>query len=219
MPQKRVPRNPNELGMHLKKQIVFLRNSCALYDAGEEAEAERIASTLRLLLHHQGRSQALLVQLGLRDTILFHDVMGPCPPLPNTPNPGGREFMVRFGAGGLSIGGRQSPVYTPNLGEPVRKVPFGVWWDEMLIVRSLERIQLARRDIVLEVANTDGGAHVDASIPEQYAAVVRDEAFIGEIRSSTRGVLRPRNNPVLASLRQIAHEVEGTLQENVSHLL
>lgn len=214
----RVSRNPNELEAHLKKQVGFLRNSCALYDSGQASEAERIALTLRVLLHHQGSSRSLLVQLGLRETLLFHDVMGECPSSLEPPDSGRDTFMVRFGAGGLRIGGGV-PEYVPNLGKPVRSIPFNDWWEQILIIRSLEGINLSRRDIVLDVANTDGGGHVDATIPGNYAAVARNEAFIGRIMSSQRGELQPCNNPIHPSLRQIAHEVIGTLQENVPHLL
>ena len=51
----------------LKKQIKFLKNSCALYDQGDEDEAIRIATTLRILLHNTNQSKSLFRRLKIEN--------------------------------------------------------------------------------------------------------------------------------------------------------
>ncbi len=49
----------------LEEQVAFLRHSAALFDAGADAEAKRIAVVIRVLVHDTPRSHSLLAQLGL----------------------------------------------------------------------------------------------------------------------------------------------------------
>ena len=62
-----------DLVRHLANQVAFLRESAASYDKGFEAEGQRLAVALRVLLHDTARSVSLLSQLGLRDRLMFAD--------------------------------------------------------------------------------------------------------------------------------------------------
>ena len=70
-----------------------------------------------------------------------------------------------------------------------------------------------RRDLILNVADTDGGAHVDPYLDEAYMGLSRKNSlgwifFNGNIEEAFRG------RPELACMRQIAEEVLITLREN-----
>src|SRR5689334_21606817 len=62
-----------ELVAHLAEQVAFLRQSAAQYDEGVDAEAKRLAVSVRTMCHDTRNSQSLLHQLGLLDVLRFVD--------------------------------------------------------------------------------------------------------------------------------------------------
>jgi hypothetical protein len=71
--RKKAPRKHSTLDDNLERQIRYLKRSCALFDVGHEDEAQRIAVTLRVLLHDTRNSASLLSQLGMKSTLQFVD--------------------------------------------------------------------------------------------------------------------------------------------------
>jgi hypothetical protein len=67
--------------------------------------------------------------------------------------------------------------------------------------------------LVLGLAHLDGGAHVDPELPAAYAALSRSNSLGWEMHIS--GELVSLESPVLANVRQIAYEVELTLDEQL----
>ena len=108
---------------------------------------------------------------------------------------------------------RGDPTHLPEKSE----VRFSDWWDMPVLVAKKQKgeILFGRRDIVLHLANQDGGSHVDDSLPRNYAELSR----FGAIGLVTRreGMDKPISigNPILPSVRQIAHETLRTLQRAV----
>src|ERR1017187_2181948 len=49
----------------LREQFGYLQTSAREYDAGNEAESKRLATTLRVLFHNTTRSKSLFHQLGM----------------------------------------------------------------------------------------------------------------------------------------------------------
>jgi hypothetical protein len=62
-----------ELEQHLAEQVSFLRVSAQAFDAGLEAEAKRLATSIRVLVHDTGISKSLIGQLGLKESMRFED--------------------------------------------------------------------------------------------------------------------------------------------------
>ena len=85
-------------------------------------------------------------------------------------------------------------------------VSFDVWWGKIVVV-DLERHEFSRRDLVLTLADTDGGTHVDPDIPEKYYLLTRENSL-----GWTNGYNVPVLAIALASVRQIAHEMLKTLR-------
>ena len=73
--------NDEDLRKHLKEQIYFLQSSAKLYDLGNEVEAKRMATVLRVLLFESpnpnSKSKSLLGQLHLRRSMQFFDTAQP----------------------------------------------------------------------------------------------------------------------------------------------
>src|SRR3954470_6378157 len=71
----------DELLQRLDGQRRFMAGSCLAFDAGDQAEGKRLASTLSALLHDLARRGALLAQLGTRDQIGWLDTAGSILPM------------------------------------------------------------------------------------------------------------------------------------------
>jgi len=202
MPRR--PQTEDQLRKHLAEQLEFLRTSCELFDEGRRFEAKRLATTLRVLVHNTDRSHGLLAQLGLIPDVEFLSTA-----LPASPGNSGSEHpivIVRFG---------DTVEYVPPLDKlAIRSdwVDFSTWWTrEPVLVAGVsetreERAIYTRKDLVLNVANTDGGAHVDPALEEDYVRLSRDNA-IGFVVHYGNSDAVPLGDPVPPAVRQIAHEV------------
>lgn len=204
---KRVQRPKEDLKKELREQLQLLRHSCQTYDNRLEAVGKHISLSLRVLLHQHGNSRSLLDQLGYRGG-KFLDSAGPL-------NPGNlltecNLVMMRLSSTGATylplIAGGGGPL-------PLRPVPFVDWWNES-VLKDNKRRTFCRRELVLNVADTDGGAHVDPGLEEGYMALSRENSLgwmfsDGNIQAALAG------RPELACMRQIAHEVLSTLHQYV----
>ena len=200
---ERVPQSMEELEKHLQHQLSFLKASSEAYDRGQSIEAKRLATTIRLLVHDGGSSDSLLGQLRLK-SIAFIDGG-------DTPDP--RNLMTTAGLTGMSIGvegGSYIPKFAlqPSYRPPTLRT-FVEWWTRPVLVDD-ERTSLSRKDLVLAMANSDGGAHVDSSVERTYARLTRQNS-IGWSFSNDQG-----SGPMLgieyASVRQIAWELEQSIE-------
>jgi hypothetical protein len=81
------------------------------------------------------------------------------------------------------------------------------WW-ERPILTDRRGIPFSRRDLVLAVANKDGGAHIDADLGERYRGLSRENS-LGFVQDDERPIA---NSVVLASVRQVADELLRTVE-------
>ncbi len=86
---------------------------------------------------------------------------------------------------------------------------FDLWW-ALPVIRDAQRNEISRRDLVLSVADMDGGTHVDPAIEEVYARLSRSNS-LAWVFQNDKGA-RPLGNPVPASIRQIAWEVDESVK-------
>jgi hypothetical protein len=206
--ETRIPRTVSDIEQELIIQLQFLRRDCAEYDIGFESAAKRIALALRVLLYHRGQSRALLQQLGLRDDE-FLDTAGPLKPENYAP-----DFkLLAIEMSGQTV--RFLPlvaVREDTRGE--RMTAFHEWWTEP-VLKDSKGNHFSRSDLVLHVADTDGGAHVDPDFPATYMALSRQNSIGGTFQKA--GVAVPiEGKPELGYMRQIAHEVLSTIHRGGS---
>lgn len=209
-------RSEAELLSHLKEQLAFLRASAASFDSGFEGEAKRLATVIRVLVHDTVRSRALLSQLGLLGVVRFVDTAVPINPRNLLPTEG--LVMLRVVAGEAS-----SAVYIPPLGDGPperygRTRTFNAWWTTPVTKLRDGRL-LSRRDYVLPVANSEGGAHVDPKITPMFDEFLRRNPFGWEWEMEGGPAHPVAGNAALAAVRQIAYEVEETLRPLVAERL
>lgn len=204
---KRVQRPKDELKRELVEQLQLLRYSCQTFDSGLEAVAKHISLSLRVLLHHHGQSRALLDQLDLRGGRYLTSA----PPL----NP--RNLLTECNLVLMQVGttgARYLPlVAAGSTPFPLQPIPFVDWWNNPVLKDNRART-FCRRELVLNVADTDGGAHVDPELEEAYMAISRENS-LGWVFSSGGGEFALEGRPELACMRQIAHELLSTIHQFV----
>jgi len=204
----RIPRRPEDLAKELVEQLQLLRSACRQYDLGFQAAAKHIALTLRLLLHHHARSNSLLHQLKLLG-IDFLDTAGPLKPDNHAPE----HKLVAFAF--TKKWTKFLPlIATGGNPENQRSVPFDQWWPEPVLKDSKGNV-FSRQELVLHVADTDGGAHVDPELDEAYMCLSRRNSIGGTYQSS-EGTVPFDGRPELACIRQIAHELLSSLHVGTS---
>jgi hypothetical protein len=82
-----------------------------------------------------------------------------------------------------------------------RWVPFSTWWTEIVFVKK-GSFSFSRKDLVTNIADTDGGAHVDPRLKAAYAELTRNNGLGMYGRNG-----KPINNkPELVAIRQKSHE-------------
>jgi len=208
--KQRIRLSRPELEEALQEQLKMLRKSCEDFDHGDLFEAKRIAVHLRILWHNTQQSTGLASQLNLTNEVV--DTAFVVPPTfvhSESPEPPSDERRL------FAIGG--SRAYAPLFDRGpagVSKSPFAKWW-EGTVISDGEGHKFTRKDLVLAVADTDGGAHVDPKLDSAYYALTRKETF-GVIRVAPtddpkvfRKVATP--SPVAVTLRQIGHETLKSL--------
>jgi hypothetical protein len=206
----------------LDKQIRYIEASARGYDAGEKDEAIRIATSLRVIFHHNPNKRdpskgsiSLLAHLQARYTRILTSVGGP--PYDNDYWPMGQikssfhvpEHHSKDCPHYEPIRAVGEPSFVPWLGlRPLRRqVQATDWWaSEPAIIQHGKKSH--RKDVVLWAANKDGGAHVDAELPEDYLHLsncLRVHISVGGA-GADRIEMKP-DDVHFALLRQMAHEV------------
>lgn len=189
---KKIPQTKAELEEHLADQVHFLQSSANSFDSGYGGEAKRLAIALRVLLYDRGQSRSLLGQLGrlnaqfISTNIPFDE----------------RNAMAQSGLITMAMGDSNTE-YSAPLDKCVcrRWLPFAQWWGEIVFADD-RKDKLSRMQLVLAVANQDGGGHVDPALDEIYARLSRHNSM---------GWQAPIPKPERAAIRQITHEVLATL--------
>jgi len=190
-----------ELEQHLQEQIEFLNNSAKSFDDGYEGESKRIAATVRVLLHDTKQSKSLLRQLAMKDV-----------PFWDTSSPLNVENMISHSGLVVTVMTPKGAAYQAYLDggfTPPRQVNFEDWWNQIIFVDS-EKRTFSRRELILAVANKDGGAHIDPALDIAYAELSRKNS-LGWVFQQENGPTLDMKGPEKSALRQICHEVLKTL--------
>ncbi|HEY0240701.1 MAG TPA: hypothetical protein VGC37_18890 [Friedmanniella sp.] len=206
---------------HVHEQLGFLDASCERYDKGHPEEGKRLATTVRVLVYDRGRSHSLLARLGVKEAIPWPDAINEAQfAHVREQQAAGKVFagslltVVKMPAGfHLDPSGvHYVPVSSVQpIGE--RLVPFDYWWNQPRLADT-DGTQLSRQNIVLWLANKDGGAHVD-NLPAAYERIATGSSM-GVTLSAAKGTSPRDDNPIPASMRQIAEEVRWALRTNLA---
>lgn len=185
-------RKKDELKEYWDDQINFLIREVNEFDNGSENEARRIASCLRILLHETKYSKSLVGQIGI-NLIYFSSssFYNPANLLTSW-----TLLTLRLGPDGIQ--------YLPNIiydkDSRYFCYTFDDWWNEVIFDDKSN--VFTRKDIILFVANNDGGAHVDPELKESFFLLSKQNS-LGIVDNFDQA---PENNPIYQAVRSIAEE-------------
>jgi hypothetical protein len=197
--------SPSDLQDHLAEQLEFLELSSAGYDEGFEGEAKRLAVTARVLVHDTNSSTSLLSLLDKKG-ILFLDTSVPY----DEQNFLSHSSLVAIIHG--THGSKPEPILDD--GPFARLISFDAWWNGIVFVDSA-RNEFSRKDIVLSLANKEGGAHVDKELDQKYVDLRKNNS-LGWYNETSDGKQTPGADQVPATMRQISHELLRSLKYGYS---
>jgi len=199
----RVTDAENEERLRLRFQDVLsqLLRSANDYDAGHRDEGRRMALAIRLLVHDTGRQTSLLRHLKLKDRISYYDTQGSHLGLLSL------VFAVEGeGVGDVRIDARLDQQPSSPKSE---MQPFDPWWTTP-VIRDESGNLYSRSDIVLFLADQDGGAHVDLKVSPELIRLTTGQAVDWRKWSPER-MSEFIDGIELAIARQVAHELLVTL--------
>lgn len=230
---KGIKRPEHELAFKARNQLEHLMDSCRAYDNGTIREAERIALAVRVLAHNTNHSLSVAKQLGVTAKQFFStSFVEP-----------GINYIPYMGLCTLRIGGDLTTglfhAFLPilNMGKNNRWIGFDTWWNETAL-DDRRGGKLSRGDVILCVADNDGGAHLDDHLPQKYAAISRLNSLRVESAGDSVSIefsvppaaatidppLDPHfdpfslKNPVYATVRQIGYEIQKTFHHHAPFL-
>ena len=196
-------RTPADLRQEVREQVQLLTEYCRLFDGGAQPFAKPMATALRVLLHTNPKpnsnTRALLDHFQLRSG-RWYDVAGPI----SRTNLLNSVPLVIMRMSKTADG--TTATHVPKLAwidsRPTR-VAFTDWWTRP-VAHSHELGSVSRMSLVRELADRDGGAHVDTNFSDAYAAL-RAGTFGGFSGLDSKGLV-PFDGLHQASIRSIAHE-------------
>lgn len=200
----RVKQSKEELRAHLKEQFEFLISSCQSYDAGFTAEAKRIAATIRLMVHDTKQSHSLFSQLEIK-SIGFLNTAARIRKENNKSALAFLQITIVINDD-RTISGKPEPLLgvRPDGWPRARKIFFSDWWNQTVLT-DMAGTEFKRRTLVMSIANTDGGAHVDPEIDATYASLSRNNSIGYAV--AINDDIKTIDKVELACIRQIAYEL------------
>lgn len=195
---------------HLRDSLGFLEASSASFDTGFLGEAKRLATTIRVLVHDTDKSKSLLGLLKMKTAMGYLNTTHPYDP---------KNLLSYHGLVGLRMANAGSSYWAP-LGEGApgqsgKYVFFPEWWNQIVIVDSLKE-KFTRRELVLALANKDGGAHVDSHLDDSYAELTRNNSVGWMLSDETNH--KSMLDVELHSVRQIAFELHSSIRRHLEKI-
>jgi hypothetical protein len=171
----------------LEEQRHLLRTAITGMGAGDLVQALHVATIIRTLVHEAGSKPLLknidpnYLELPILDRIMeppkdhgggVKSITFTCPISAKISAPAGTVALITE---------LESPAYAPsNLGR---------WWDgnPCMVLPALG--PFFRRELILGLANKEGGAHVDADIPKRYQMVLESQFVHFKMNDTDLGAL------------------------------
>jgi len=204
-------KSEKELLADLKKQIVLMKNSTNLFDNGCEFEAINLATRIRVLVHDTNYSISLLKQLNKKDTLFYDSAV------PFIPDTSKRTCFQTPCLTSIRMSTKDGVSYIASPDDrEMTKIEFSKWWEDNIILIDTEGNRFNRKELVLNVADCDGGAHIDPKLKHSYVNISIDNK-VG-LKAFSKGKKDFQNRLVFPSIRRISHEVFKTLVDEFPDL-
>lgn len=204
----RVRRDQTELGRNIADTTSSGRKTAADFDGGNEdvrrQAARLLANAISLLVLTRGQSKGLLQQAGFIPRLKLPSTGSPRDPA----NILSHHQLVTIM---LPAGIYQPLCLSGPLRNPPRALWFDDWWEEPVV--AISDVWHSRRDLILNLRDTDGGAHFDESLNQEYVALSRANALGWQLIDGDPPTRPPvsMSDPVPATVRQIWWELDQIL--------
>lgn len=215
-----IVRTNNEVQEQLKMQLDLLRDYCDMFDSGKLQYVYPMSTVLRVLLKDTRNCHSLLGQLGLKDTLQFvdsaHHVRNGfcCWTIRDAHNLTALEGKVYAGLCAKTlvmnddvvvVGFR--PLFQHSNRPKEQLVNFDAWYDDIVLEDGTQK--MSRKNVIENIAEKEGGCHLDKDITPEHATF-REPESLKILINGEQVEFKPA--PVYTSLRQIAWEVIETLK-------
>lgn len=192
-------KDKKDLEEHLASQMMFLEQSQKSFDEGYHHEAQRLATTIRVLLHDTENSHSLLNQLN-KKSIYFVSTTPPFIPV---------NLASYTGFLNIEMNKEEGSYILNNIQEEssnIKFLEFYDWWNELIIYDN--KTLFTRKDIVTNIANQDGGAHVDPNLKKEYADLTKMNSLGWTYSKGINEEQKKlKNNAAYLSVRRISEEL------------
>jgi hypothetical protein len=177
------------------------------YDGGEEFHAKDLANHLRQILSNKHN---VLSALDINRESFQYQSTPPNNATFRLARSAGSAVWIP-GEGTKEIETSYHPTFHMFKGNWNRE-PYKDWWEGAIDVGIVP--PFTRKEIVMTVAEKDGGAHVDPTLPRAYADMRRQKDLGIEISTSDKKA-SPERGRQYAIIRQITYEVQLTLNREI----
>lgn len=201
-----IQRTQNEILGKFREQVELLNLANTNFDEGKEISALNIATTLRVLLHDTTSSTSALTHIGKKSIDFYDTTLDDLHPQSVYLGLVIKYFSgVNDGVGGEVL---YKPLFSNEFHFRNKTwTDFNYWWDK-IIFRNPDNTILTRKELVLSVANQDGGAHIDTKVTKKFDKFRHSYSGGFTIKGIKSGIVRKFDNiPVNPALRQISFEL------------
>jgi hypothetical protein len=192
---------PRDFRQSLIRQLEFLNRSCQAFDAGSHDEAIRIAQCIRVLARDTKKQTSVLAHLNAKNI----SVLSTCLDIAAKQRQFGGSLLHFNGMGRHELG-PDGARYYPKLGGGMfdHLLTVDDWLKETVFVLDAET-PVSREQVILDAADKDGGAHVDAVLTPVYERLM-NSGDLG-VFANEGGSEIPITGHHYVALRQMGHEL------------
>lgn len=195
----------DRLQKKLEEQIELLEKLCDAYDQDDGyLFAYSMATSLRLILHDYGKKKSsLLRKIGIKKSTQYYNP-ALITDLASQPSVKGSACsLISYSIGKSSNKKQVYPILDGMKGEAIYSA-FDDYWGHTILIDG-EGNTLSRGEVIINVTNKDGGAHVQDDLPVKFKKLVKENSM--KVFSGKNEEMSPIDNIELAIIRQISHEV------------
>lgn len=192
----------------LTDQYALLTDSVNGFYTGGSARAIEIATRIRTLVHESdarpggapSRSLLSFIDADYWKLPIFHKVLMP-------------DAVLALNQGIQISGGGAAPKFIrPDFSEPSYSLVYlERWWNEAYL--AMGPIRTSKKQIILDVANKDGGAHVAPEVPLRHAMATEPPVVFGSDGNFTR--LNLARGTVAQAGSELLEYLETHFRENL----
>ncbi|WP_157243449.1 hypothetical protein [Algoriphagus resistens] len=152
-------RNRNDLLRDFESQLMFMRAHMDQIASGNREFYKPLSINIRVVFHQTRKSHSLLNQLDIENRIQMASTSSKYSPSNLIPHTG----LIALSP--LSNFANYLPIRDTS---EVNFLNYHQWWDEEIVMSNNSGKLWSRKELVTEVANKDGGGHIDSNIPIEF---------------------------------------------------